>query len=71
MGSVGFGKLINVSLEQTVSQEAVDAAAGNDVNGNAITWGGAAVNAKFRHYIRFGCNSIVRLEGGSIGLPIF
>lgn len=77
MGSVGFGKLINVTLEQTVSQEAVNASGNgtsgtpDDIDGAQITWAGANVNQKFRHYIRFGGFTIVRLQGGSIGLPVF
>ena len=77
MGSVGFGKLINVALEQTVSQEAVDASGHGvggvptDINGAAIQHAGANLAMKYRHYIRFGISTIVRLEGGSIGLPIF
>ncbi len=73
MGSVGFGKLINVSLEQTPSAEAVAASAATplDSDGNAIQWAGANVVGKFRHFVRFGAFTIVRLEGGSIGLPVF
>ena len=77
MGSVGFGKLINVSLEQTVSQEAVNSSGNGssgspeDVDGKVIEWGGKPLAQKYRHYIRFGISTIIRLEGGSIGLPIF
>ena len=76
-GSCGFGKLINVSLEHTVSQEGVNAAGNGptgtpvDCDGNLITWGGVARKQKFRHYLRFGITTIARIEGGSIGLPIF
>ena len=76
-GSVGFGKLINVTLEQTVSQDAVNAAGNGaggvpvDINGATIQHAGANLPQKYRHYLRFGVSTIVRMEGGSIGLPIF
>lgn len=77
MGSVGFGKLVNVSIEHTVSQAAVDAAGNGptgtptDINGKPITHGGKPLTQRFRHYVRFGISTIVRIEGGSIGLPVF
>jgi hypothetical protein len=59
--STNFGKLTNVSLQLTPSQDAVDAAGVNNP---------AAVPQQFQVYIRALNFNIVRISGGALGLPV-
>lgn len=64
MGSTNYGKLTNVSLQFTPSQDAVDAYAGGN------TGAGAPVAQSYETVICGLNHNIVRISGGALGFPI-
>jgi hypothetical protein len=66
MGSTNYGKLTNVSLQFTPSQDAIDASAG----GPALAESGAPLPQTFETVICGLNHNIVRIAGGALGFPI-
>jgi hypothetical protein len=64
MGSTNYGKLTNVSLQFTPSQDAIDATAGLDPQG------GAPIAQQYETVICGLNHNIVRIAGGALGFPI-
>jgi hypothetical protein len=64
MGSTNFGKLTNISMTHTFSQDAIDGAAGGTVEDGHFEL------QKFQTVATVVNNNVVRVSGGALGFPV-